>query len=347
MSVLFHVTAPPPIVPGTDAVMQDVEALRARFGGRVLHLYPFRRPGLPWPRALSGLPALPAIRRSERTATLHHVLAPDLYPYPLLHWLRRPVVYTVFASVRGQRPPNPAAFARIALVASSERDLALLRSWGFDRARLIRPGIDLAPFRPSSPPAGDRFVVLAGSSPWVQSQFRSKGVETLLGTCRALPQLRILFLWRRRLRAALERRIRAAGVGERVEIIDGWADVPAALTRVHAAAVLAEGPVEVKAYPHSLLEALAVGRPVLVSNVVPMADFVAATGCGEVVSGTDPLQVREALQRMIRHYPTYAARARTVDMADFSRGAQLDQYGDLYREIADFGPPDARPASAG
>ena len=338
MSVLYHVTPPRPAVPDTDAVLQDVDALRSRFGGRVLHLYPFRRPGLPWPPVLFGLHGLPALRRRERTVTLHHLFAPYLYPYPLLRWLRRPVVYSVFASVQGQPSPDPAAFVGIArLVASSERDAALLRGWGLDRIRLIRPGIDLARFAPSFPPSGDAFVLLVGSAPWVHAQFRSKGIDALLGACRALPRLRLVFLWRGRLGTELDRRVRRAGVAERVEILDGPVDVPAILDRVHAAVVLADGPVLVKAYPHSLLEALAVGRPVLVSDVVPMADYVVETGCGEVVTGVDPLLLIQGLRRLIDGYAACQARAAVLGARAFSRETMLEAYAAVYREVASHG----------
>ena len=66
MHILYHLTAPEPAIPGTDAALQDVEALRARFGGEVLPLYPLRAPSRWFPRALYGLQRLPALRRLER-----------------------------------------------------------------------------------------------------------------------------------------------------------------------------------------------------------------------------------------------------------------------------------------
>ena len=106
MRVLYHFSSPPPPVEGTDAVLQEIEVLRGRFGGALSFLYPFRRPGLPWPRALYGLHRLPALRRAEAETDLHHVYGPDLYVYPALRLLRRPIVYTVTTSLDpGARVP--------------------------------------------------------------------------------------------------------------------------------------------------------------------------------------------------------------------------------------------------
>ena len=44
MTVLYHLTAPPPAMADTDAVFQEVGALQQRFGGSQIQLYPFRRP---------------------------------------------------------------------------------------------------------------------------------------------------------------------------------------------------------------------------------------------------------------------------------------------------------------
>ena len=97
--------------------------------------------------------------------------------------------------------------------------------------------------------------------------------------------VRLVFLWRGVLLPELVARVRRFEVSERVEILRDRVDVSEVLARVHAAVVLAGQPGLVRAYPHSLLEALAAGRPVLVSDGNPMAEYVRATGCGRVVPG--------------------------------------------------------------
>jgi hypothetical protein len=66
----YLLTTPPPIVPGTDAVVQEVEALRRHFGGELVWMRPSWRARARYPRALLGLRCLRAIREN--------VLAPGI-----------------------------------------------------------------------------------------------------------------------------------------------------------------------------------------------------------------------------------------------------------------------------
>ena len=91
------------------------------------------------------------------------------------------------------------------------------------------------------------------------------------------------------------------------------------LRRVHAAVVLAGRPGLVKAFPHSLLEALAAGRPVLVSEGNPMAEYVRETGCGRVVPRLAAADLLEAIRLLRLDYATCRARAVDVGQRDFSQ----------------------------
>jgi glycosyltransferase involved in cell wall biosynthesis len=107
-------------------------------------------------------------------------------------------------------------------------------------------------------------------------------------------------------------------------------DVGAVLARVHAAVVLADWTRLVKAYPHSLLEALACGRPVLVSEQIPMADYVRQTGCGEVVSGLAESALRRAVERLRENYDALSANALRVGRKDFRQDDLLAAYETVY-----------------
>ena len=330
--MVYHLTAPPPVIAGTDAVLQEVETLRARFGGTLSYLYPFRRPGIHLPWMLYGLHRLVALRRQDAGADGHHVYAPQLYLYPILRWLRRPVVYSITTSLQAQRRPSRRrAFDSIhSIVVSNERDLAILGSWRIGRARLIRPGIDASRFGCSPLVVGTDFTLLAGSAPWTARQFRLKGVDALLEAARLMPNLRLVFLWRGLLLDEMRARIRAHGLHGRVEVVDEKVDVNQVLARVHAAVVLAAVPTLVKAYPHSLLESLAAGKPVLVSECIPMADYVEATGCGQVVPRLHAADLLQAIEALIDGYDGFQARAQQVGGRDFSQQAMLEAYEALY-----------------
>ncbi|MBN1953794.1 MAG: glycosyltransferase [Anaerolineae bacterium] len=333
MNVLYHVTMPPSPLPTCDAVVQEVDALRGRFGGEVVHLYPGRTPGSRIPRRWWGLQRLPALRWLERQVDLHHVFNPDPFPFPVLRWLRRPVVYTVVAGVRESGRDEAQRLARRVhtLVVPTPDDLARLQGWSIDNAALVRPGLDLAHFSCTAIPAGQPPTLLLGSAPWTVEQFHSKGVEALLELAQGMPELHLVLLWRGLLVDEIARRVRARGLEERVEVLNRQVDVNQVLARVHAAVALAADETLIKAYPHSLLEALAAGRPVLVSRSIPMAACVERERCGVVVEGIDAHSLRAAVQRLLDDYAGYRQRALAAAARTPTLTGMLDAYQQIYK----------------
>lgn len=335
MRLLYHLTVPPSSMSACDAVVQEVELLRERFGGQVSHLYPGRRPGTRFPRRWWGLHRLPHLLRAESKIAVHHVYNPDPYPFAVLRFLRRPVVYTIVAGVHNANQPATRRLARRVhtLVVSTKDQAACLRGWGIQNVAVVRPGIDTARFFYTPLPPGAPPTLLMGSAPWTRQQFRSKGVLVLLELAQQMPELRLVFLWRGVLADEMTRQVQSAGLGERVEVLNERVDVNGVLARVHAAVVLAAGEALIKAYPHSLLEALVAGRPVMVSRSIPMARYVEQEGCGVVVERADATAIRVALETLLADHQGYQQRALSVGRRDFSLDKTLADYGRVYDAV--------------
>ena len=335
VSVLYHLTTPPPVIPGTDAVLQEAELLRSRFGGEIVFLLPSSRPRASFPRPFYGLHRLASIRRLEGGVELHHIYNSELYFFPVLRFLRKPLVYTVVSGFDASpQLPSVDRLQRMhKIVVQSGRDLSVLKERGLTNVCMIRPGIDVSRFRDTPLPPGRDFVLLAGSAPWTREQFRSKGVDALLKVAREVPSLRLIFLWRGLLLRELQKRIDAFQLRDRVEILSEWVDVSAVLARSHAAVVLADWTRLVKAYPHSLLESLACGRPVLVTEHVPMAEYVRETDCGQVVGGVDESELGGAIERLRKDYDRFRANALRVGHRDFRQDDLLTAYQTVYGSI--------------
>lgn len=342
MSVLYHLMIPQLKMPTLDAVVQEVEALRSHPGDEIVYLNPARLPGSRYPERLYGLHRLPYLRQREATVQLHHVFNPRLLFFPYLRWLRRPIIYSVTAGVRSsERPGNLTKLRRLsAIVVSNDRDQALLNSWGLENVHAIHPGINTARFDSMPPPEAPGLTLLAGSAPWTKAQFRTKGVEALLEAAETRPDLRLVLLWRGLLFEEIQAQVIERGLNTRVTVINHHADINEVLAGVHAAVVLATDATLVRAFPHSLLEALAAGRPVLISPVLPMADYVRRTGCGQVVETVSPEGVLTALARLEASYTACRAMALEVGQRDFSQQAFTEAYQRLYSEHGrvPFGP---------
>jgi glycosyltransferase involved in cell wall biosynthesis len=183
-------------------------------------------------------------------------------------------------------------------------------------------------FKPA--PDGDELLLLAGSAPWTEEQFHTKGVDALLDVAQRMPLLKLVLLWRGWLLEELRRRIADRGLADRVEVLTERVDVNEILGRVHAAVVLAEEPNLVKAFPHSLLEALAAGKPVVVSEGIALADHVERTECGQTVKGVDPEGLANAIARLEQDYPRLQANALDVGRRDFSLERLVGDYRGVY-----------------
>lgn len=334
MRALYHVTIPDWPMAHCEAVMQDIQALRCIAPGVSFHFYPARTPGTRIPRRLWGLNRLPAIWRAERSADFHHIFNPDPFPFPALCLLRRPIVYTVLGGVKDYHRRMAQQLARLAraIIVSSEDDLARLKGWGISQSCFIQPAIDAGRFSHSPPPSGAPFTLLAGSAPWTLEQFSSKGVDALLKATQQHRDLRVLFLWRDVLFTEMMRRIGAMGVEAQVQVFNERVDVNRLLAQAHASVVLAERSDLVKAYPHSLLESLAAGKPVLISRAIPMSAWVERLGLGvvvEQVTAEGVLAALDALRSRADAFPPEKLRAAVAHQSD----RFLEQHRRVYQSV--------------
>lgn len=335
MKVLYLMTAPPPAVAGTDSIVQEAEFLRSRFGGELTFLPPSRRPRSRLPRWLYGWHSLSRMRRLERDVDLCHVYHAELYFFPVLRFLRKPILYSVASGLGTERRiPRARYVSRLAgIVVPTPGERERLRNRGHRNVHVIGPGVDGSRFQKTPPPSEPGFVLFAGSAPWTKKQFRTKGVDALLEVARRMPDLRLLFLWRGFWIDEIRRRVKGLGLSARVEILDEWVDVGSALGRAHAAVVLADKERLVKAYPQSLLESLACGRPVLVSEGIAMASYVRTTACGVVVPRVEASELHRAVETLRGSYEAYRSNACRVGQRDFPLESLVRGYEALYESI--------------
>ena len=222
-----------------------------------------------------------------------------------------PIVYTVVASLVGQA--KPAHLARLQalhrIVVPSERDADVLAGWGFTNYSVVRSAPDRGELRPTFLPLEHELTLLMASAPWSKRQFDEKGIDVLLEAAARLPNLRLILLWRGLLGDELASRLRALKIANRVEVVNAKVDVGDYLQRAHATVLLAKRAEIIKAYPHSLIESLYAGKPVLTSNVIAMADFVRQQRCGLVLGSVDVASLVAALSKLRDDYDSLAANA--------------------------------------
>jgi glycosyltransferase involved in cell wall biosynthesis len=337
MRILYLLTTLPPKLPVAEAISQEISALQSRFGGDTLYLNPNQHSPIFIPRLLFGFHKLKQLRALEQTYQLHHFYNPDPFPFPFLRLLRRPVIYSISCGIENRRPNVAFLNSLAAVAAADERSLGRLREWGVKNVNLVRSGIDTsrfshAPLPPPSPHSEIKLMV--GSAPWTKGQFHSKGVEVLLEAARQEPRLHLIFLWRGVLAEEMEQRVRQMKLEQQVEVINRQVDVNRVLAGVHASILLVTRSAIIKSYPHSLLDSLAAGKPVLVSRSIPMADYVEQTGCGEVVEQVTPADMLAAVEALVSRYEVRQQVARQVGQRDFAHEAMIASFQQLYECVA-------------
>ena len=269
----------------------------------------------------------------ERRCEINHVYHSIPYPFPVLKFLRNPIVYTVLTSLRHlTKPPRLKWLASLhRIVVSNARDADILRSWDLLNYAIVPPAIDIARLTQSALAIGDDITLLMASAPWVEDQFDLKGIDTLLDAAARLPKLRLILLWRGLLLKELLERVERYDVRGRVEIITERVEINDYLKRAHAAVLPAKRSDIVKAYPHSLLESLLAGKPVILSDTLPMADYVRQRGCGIVLEDVSQQTLIEAIGELRARYDEFAQRARLTEAHMFSQQAMIENYREIYK----------------
>jgi glycosyltransferase involved in cell wall biosynthesis len=333
MNILYHLATLPPKMPEAEAISQEITALLGRFGGEVVYVNPNQRSPLYIPRLLFGFHKLRELRAREGSVDLHHFYNPDPFPFFYLRQLRRPVIYSITCGVNHHRPNLAFLTSLAAIAVTDQRSRQRLKAWGLGNVFLVRPGIETTRFTCSPLPLGSDIRLMVGSAPWTPAQFRTKGVDALLAAAKALPRLHLVFLWRNVLTGEMKRKVRQLKLEEQVTVLDELVEVNQVLAGVHASITLAMAPGIVKSFPHSLLESLAAGKPVLVSRAIPMADYVETTGCGRVVENVTVEDILAAVDSLTREYEVLQHVARQTGRRDFSQQAMLDSYQKLYEQV--------------
>ncbi|MBN1872991.1 MAG: glycosyltransferase [Anaerolineae bacterium] len=331
--VLYHLTVLPPKLPACEAISQEMNILRAHFYGDVIYLNPNQGSPLPMPRLLFGFHQLKALHQRELTYALHHIYNADPFPYPVLRYLRRPVVYMIDSGI-GLNKPDVRFFNSLAAVTVYDtRSQERLQRWGVRNVYRIQPGIDTERFTHTPQPLEGEVHLLVGSAPWTKAQFETKGVNALLAAVQQYKDLKLTFLWRGVLAQEMLSRVKRLGLEAQVKVINRQVDVNQELANVHASITLAAKPSLVKAYPHSLLDSLAAGKPVLVSQAIPMADYVTATKCGMVIDTVTPNDIIAAIKKLASCYSVTSAIAKEIGKKDFSLEKTVISFRNAYQAI--------------
>ncbi len=210
-----------------------------------------------------------------------------------------------------------------------------LQALGIDRGqvRLVFPPVDLERFKPTPCP-DTPYTVLFASSPDRADWLDDRGVGLLLAAAKMRPDWRFVLAWRPWGTALqeLQRRL-AEQPSPNVEVHVGRFDD---MSRFYANAHVTVAPFlcrhRGKPAPNSVIESLASGRPVVVSDQVGLADMVAEQRMG-AVCGSNAESFVAAIEETQRTWNSMSENARSVAERWFCRSTFIASYRGIYGEL--------------
>jgi len=333
--VLFHTTE---YRPEFEAVSQEISILKDAFGGSVFEMFSLSRNDRF--RQLQNLKL--AIR--DKFCALHHIYYPNLdLPdnVEYLAYLKKPIIYCVVSKYMGCESEEKMReklqqikhdFSHF--IVSCKEDEEIASSLGGIKAQTILPGIIVNNFKFHSPPEGN-FKLLFASSPLGSVHFESRGIYLMIEALKVLSDTEVVCLWRRRQYDEMKKLVDEKGFSGRIKIVDQVVDVNKTLANVHATVAPFVTFKENKSYPNSIITSLAAGKPVMVSNQIPIAQIVEEEGCGVVIDPTANAFI-DGINKLKSNYKLYQQNCIPVCKKYFSHTRLLKDYSKIYSEVAGF-----------
>jgi teichuronic acid biosynthesis glycosyltransferase TuaC len=202
-----------------------------------------------------------------------------------------------------------------------------------ERVRVLRNGVDLDRFHPYDREAARRAVGFARPTLLaVGNLVMLKRHRLMVEALTLLAGVDLAIVGEGPERGAIEGLARERGVAERVRLL-GRLDQDR-LPEIYSAADLLLLVSTNEGWPNVLLESMACGTPVVVSDIDGIGDIVALPEAGRVLAETTPTALASAIGDLLAAPPARAATRRYAEQFDW-RGTTQGQI-DLFREICEF-----------
>jgi glycosyltransferase involved in cell wall biosynthesis len=199
-----------------------------------------------------------------------------------------------------------------------------------ERVRMLRNGVDLALFHPCDRDAARQRLALTRPTLLAVANLVPKKRHCLIVEALAqLPGVDLLIVGEGPERAAIQALAGELGVADRVRLLGSMAQD--CLPEIYSSADLLLLPSAREGWPNVLLESMACGTPVVVSDIDGMADIVASPAAGRIVREITPSRLANAVRSLLAAPPSRAATRAYAEQFDWQ--STTDGQIELFREI--------------
>lgn len=306
----------------TSVISMNLKDWRLGLNGSVKYL--------PLPYALVGLPLVSRIAASFQ---INHVFASpgERLLLPRLGTLNTVLTITKDTNSLANFEKNAENLKKLRkIVVESKWHQELLLQLGIDPSAIhrIHPGVEIKPYCPASGP----FKLLFATSPPDLYGFLSRGVYLLIQVAQRLPQIEFILVWRDKNYDKLAALL--AGISaSNIKVINGYIpNMDEIYKTVHAAVLPGLASNSLKPCPHSGLEALAHGKPLLVSKPTSIADLIQENQCGLAFEPTVE-HLEKSLLELMENFDFYQRNCHSTMQRNFSKDYFLTQYRQIYDSL--------------
>lgn len=328
--------------PRWEAVSKEVEALIAAMNGFfdvnfVSFNFKEKEPSfqgkfkrLPLPLSL---PALPIMAYRARRGGINHIFCSPAERVLAPRLANESAVITICKNTKSipafeRNLGNLRRFRYV--VVESERDREILHQAGFtpESVKLIYPGFDKKAYVTAEGP----FSMLFATAPFGSHDFLNRGIYLMLHAAKRLPEVRFRLVWREHDYERLIGLIQKSGVTN-VEVLNGYIpDMDALYRTSHATILPGLDEHSLKPCPHSAIESLSHGKPLLVSRPTSLAGLVDRTGTG-VVFEPNWRALEAAIVELKTDYDKYQRNCHNLILEKFSHEGFVERYRKLYESM--------------
>jgi teichuronic acid biosynthesis glycosyltransferase TuaC len=217
-------------------------------------------------------------------------------------------------------------------VSSGLRDRLINLGIPPERIRVLRNGVDLTLFRPGDRAAARR--ALGFTRPTVLAignLVALKRHRLMVETAALLPDIDLIIVGDGPERAAIEALAQARGIAERVHLLGRLPQER--LPQIYSAADVLLLASTHEGWPNVLLESMACGTPVVVTQLPGSADVVGAPEAGRIVLTVTPQHLAAAIREILTVPPDRAATRVYAEQFDWQ--STTDGQIALFREICE------------
>jgi glycosyltransferase involved in cell wall biosynthesis len=307
----------------------DMVLIAQNLNTRTLHLRGNKK-SLPLPFSLA---ALPYMKRLASSVQINHIFASPAEPILLPRIGGHNTILTVTkdADSLNKFEKNLPHLRKLRhIVVESEWHMELLYQAGLNSntVQLIYPGSQVKPYVP----AQGNFKILFATSPLNNDMFLARGIYLILRVAALLPQVQFILTWREMHYDHLKRLIEQDGLTN-VEVRNGYIpNMNEVYHSVHATILPGLTSSSLKPAPHSALDSLAHGKPVLISSPSSIAGLIGRNQCGVVFEPSVDSLV-QSIRHLMDHYDRYQPNCHPTIEQCFSRQFFLERYGEIYASM--------------